>query len=178
MRPTVLLARSAQRRSIRYAAACCSFPGHSKMKQSGRQRTGQGAFQFQQLPLGIETSAVAAERAVRGDDTVTRNNYRNRISVVRHPDGAERLRFAHGARDVCIRARFAIGNVQQCPPALHLEWSSTQVEREPELAAFACKVVLQFVRVGLDFLRGMRPADALLLRRELSTTEFQRDQAN
>src|ERR1700757_4669501 len=84
---------------------------------SGGQRAAQRAFQFQQSAFDIETSAVAAQGSIRGDDAVARHYDGYGISIVRHAHGAKPLGTAHRARDVRVGASFAVRNFEECPPA-------------------------------------------------------------
>src|SRR5712691_11314640 len=48
-----------------------------------------GALQIEQFALDVESATVAAERAVGGNHTMTRDDYRDGIAVVWHAYGAE-----------------------------------------------------------------------------------------
>lgn len=98
----------------------------------------------------------------------------DRVPIVRHADRPESLRLPDGACDVGVRTRFAVGDVQQSPPAPHLEWGAAQVEGKRELPALAREIFVELASKELCFLRGFFPEKVpVFLRWEVPTIEFE-----
>lgn len=89
---------------------------------------------------------------------------RDRVTIVRHPDGAEGVRLADRACDIGVGTSLAVGNRQERTPAGKLEIRASKIERESELAAQAGKVFLEFTQVRAQrFLRLLERNLLLLL---------------
>src|ERR1700751_2701834 len=144
---------------------------------SRRELSGQGsaqrAFEFEELAFNVEAAAVPAERAVRSDHAVTRQNDGDRVSVVGHAHRTKGLRLADRPCDIRIRARFAGWGFEQGMPATQLKRGSAQVERKAEFTAFAGKVVGEFPRVRFCFPFRKFPREIFVARgRKLPSLEF------
>src|SRR6266481_4902188 len=103
-----------------------------------------GLLQIEQFALDVESATVSAERAVGGDHTMTGNNNRDGITVVRHADGAECMWMRDGLGDVAVRASLAVRDVEQGAPALQLKVGAAEVEGEAEVLAIASEIFVEF----------------------------------
>ena len=63
--------------------------------------------------LSPQSTAVAAERAIRANDAMTRNHDANHVRAVRATDGATRVLVSEPSRHPRIRTRFADRNRTQ-----------------------------------------------------------------
>ena len=85
------------------------------------------------------------------------NNNRDRIIVIGLAHGAEGPRASDFSRDVRVRARFTVGNAQQCLPAFFLKAGAGQVQFAGELAQLAAKVGVDLLLVVLHLRAGFNP---------------------
>src|SRR5882724_187213 len=116
-----------------------------------------GLLQIEQFALDVESATVSAERAVGGDHTMTGNNNRDGITVVRHADGAECMWMRDGLGDVAVRASLAVRDVEQGAPALQLKVGAAEVEGEGEVLAIASEIFVEFAEPGGEGVGGFLP---------------------
>src|SRR5258708_5599704 len=107
---------------------------------------------------------------------MTRDDDRNGIAVVRHPDRAESTRMPNRVGDVAVAARLAVRDIQQRTPALQLEIRAAEVEWKRKLLAMPGKIFFELAKPRLEsggrFLPGLIPAFS-----RLAAVEFQPHQA-
>src|SRR5438270_11019989 len=82
--------------------------------------------------LSPQSTAVAAERAIRANDAMARNHDANHVRAVRATNGATRVLISELSRHPRIRARFAHRNRTQNLPGPQLkvrpDWRQRNVE--------------------------------------------------
>jgi hypothetical protein len=79
------------------------------------------AFQLQQLTLYFESSAVAAQAAVRSQNAMTWNDDRNWVIVVRHTHRSKPLWTVNTSGDLRVTSSLTVRNLQQRIPTFLLE---------------------------------------------------------
>src|SRR2546425_3562781 len=135
-----------------------------------------GLLQIEQFELKVESATVAAERAVGGDHTMTGNNNRDGIAVVRHADGAECMRMRDGLGDVAVGASLAVRDVEQGAPALQLKIGAAEVQWEGEVLAITVEIFVEFAEPGSEGFGGLLPG-LIVAFGGLATVELEFEQA-
>src|SRR5580698_451415 len=109
--------------------------------------TGILLLQVEQFAFQVEASAIAAQRSTGCDYTVTGHDDRDRIAIVGHADGAERIWMPDDARDVGVAARLAVRDSEERLPARKLKRRPTKIKRHRKFAALAIEVLLKLARI-------------------------------
>ena len=85
----------------------------------------------QQPPFAFDASAIARQRAIRSDDTMTGHDNRNRIGPIGQPNRADSGGTADALGEFPIRSGRATGNPAQRLPDLLLEGRPTGLDGDP-----------------------------------------------
>lgn len=75
------------------------------------------------------------------------HNDRDGIAVIRHPHRPKSLWPSNRAGDIAIRPGLTVRNRQQCPPAVQLKSSATEIERKTELPPVGREILLKFTDI-------------------------------
>jgi hypothetical protein len=87
------------------------------------------ALNGQQHAFVMQAAGISAETASGLDDAVARHNDGHGISPVRRAHGPDRLGRFDLPRNIGVRARFAVRNLEQRIPDAALEIRSLEIER-------------------------------------------------
>ena len=76
------------------------------------------------------------------------HNDRDGIAVIRHPHGTKSLWPSNRAGDIGISPRLTVRNPEQCPPAVQLKCSPTEIKRKTEPTAASSEILLKFAYIA------------------------------
>src|SRR5688500_13325283 len=102
-------------------------------------------FVLEQPVLPPAAATVAAERPVRADDAVARNDDRNPVLTVDPSDGPHRGRGSHLAGHVRVTPGLAKRDSAECLPRLQLELRAALIEPHREALASPCEVLAKLL---------------------------------
>src|SRR5260221_3759846 len=88
---------------------------------------------------------------------MTRNDNRNGIAVVRHPDSAKSARMPDSVSDIAVTASLSIRDVKQLAPALQLKIGAAQVERERKVPAMPGEIFVELTEPRGERWSGLLP---------------------
>jgi hypothetical protein len=116
--------------------------------------------QGEQRSFPIETSAIPGEASAGTDDTVARNNDRDRVVAVGQADGASGARSADLFCNLTIGPGLTERDRQQRLPDSPLKLGASQIELEVEGGELAGKLRVQLVHCVVERLGIWRPTIA------------------
>src|SRR5258708_19090940 len=115
------------------------------------------AFELQKFFFYFQPAAVTGECPVGPDDSVTRNNDRDGVTVIGLAHGAKSVWASNFPGQFGVRTRLAVRNAAQSIPAFLLEVSADQVEFEIKIAQLAAKIGSDFFHVRSQVGRRFDP---------------------
>ena len=98
------------------------------------------SFEQEQLFFDVESTAVPGQRPARADDSMARNDDRNRIGAIGSTDRPRGAGQSDPPSDLSLGDEFAERDGQQRIPHLLLERSASGSERKLEHASFSVEV--------------------------------------
>src|SRR5690349_10651810 len=122
---------------------------------SERQSSG---FEIEERALAPQSPAVADELAVRPDDAMAWDDDDDRIRAVRGSDGASGGRITDASRELAVRDRLSVGDVQQRVPDAHVERRPLRPKGDLERLALSVEVLAELRLDRADMLACTRIA--------------------
>src|ERR1043165_7294402 len=100
---------------------------------------------MQQPSLAPQPAAVATQLPAFVHDSMTRNDNRNPIEAVGAADGSDRFGAAHRLRNVFVRSRLTVRDVEQRLPDAFFKWAAGRVDGHVEMGPATGEILTQFI---------------------------------